>query len=189
MPRCSSFTIVPESSLMTHDNDDVIPHLCENSILHFPAKVHCALLSIFNDYSISITINILEWRKHWKSRDDIIWKKLVWQTPHHQKEQSLHFRFRSSHQANMHPMVSSLPVYIRFWYFISDLEHIQRLVDEKQLDEKLKEFRTHESEEKIKLEDFGPMPEMIDDFIRNYFRNMGLNKTLATVIPRDPISP
>ena len=58
MPRCSSFTIVPESSLMTHDNDDVIPHLCENSILHFPAKVHCALLSIFNDYSISITINI-----------------------------------------------------------------------------------------------------------------------------------
>jgi len=60
------------------------------------------------------------------------------------------------------------------------LEHIQRLVDEKQLDEKLKEFRTNESEEKIKLEDFGPMPEMIDDFIRNYFRNMGLNKTLAT---------
>ena len=56
MPRCSSF-IVPESSLMTHDND-VIPHLCENSILHFPAKVHCALLSIFNDYSISITINV-----------------------------------------------------------------------------------------------------------------------------------
>ena len=74
-----------------------------------------------------------------------------------------------------------LPVHIRFWYFILDLEHIQRLVDEKQLDEKLKEFRTHESEEKIKLEDFGPMPEMIDDFIRNYFRNMGLNKTLATV--------
>ena len=68
-----------------------------------------------------------------------------------------------------------------FMYFL-DLEHIQRLVDEKQLDEKLKEFRTHESEEKIKLEDFGPMPEMIDDFIRNYFRNMGLNKTLATVI-------
>ena len=67
-------------------------------------------------------------------------------------------------------------------YFCSDLEHIQRLVDEKQLDEKLKEFRSHESEEKIKLEDFGPMPEMIDDFIRNYFRNMGLNKTLATVI-------
>ena len=62
------------------------------------------------------------------------------------------------------------------------MEHIQRLVDEKQLDEKLKEFRTNESEEKIKLEDFGPMPEMIDDFIRNYFRNMGLNKTLATVI-------
>ena len=53
-----SFTYcVPESSAMTH-NDDVIPHLCENSILHFPAKVHCALLSIFNDYSISITINI-----------------------------------------------------------------------------------------------------------------------------------
>ena len=77
--------------------------------------------------------------------------------------------------------LSELPVHIRFWYFISDLEHIQRLVDEKQLDEKLKEFRTHESEEKIKLEDFGPMPEMIDDFIRNYFRNMGLNKTLATV--------
>ena len=76
---------------------------------------------------------------------------------------------------------SVLPVYIRFYIF-SDLEHIQRLVDEKQLDEKLKEFRSHESEEKIKLEDFGPMPEMIDDFIRNYFRNMGLNKTLATVI-------
>ena len=85
----------------------------------------------------------------------------------------------------MHPMVS----YFRFIsgfgtghnVIFSDLEHIQRLVDEKQLDEKLKEFRTHESEEKIKLEDFGPMPEMIDDFIRNYFRNMGLNKTLATV--------
>ena len=68
-----------------------------------------------------------------------------------------------------------------FIFRFLDLEHIQRLVDEKQLDEKLKEFRTHESEEKIKLEDFGPMPEMIDDFIRNYFRNMGLNKTLATV--------
>lgn len=72
-------------------------------------------------------------------------------------------------------------IYDVFTFFL-DLEHIQRLVDEKQLDEKLKEFRTHESEEKIKLEDFGPMPEMIDDFIRNYFRNMGLNKTLATVI-------
>jgi len=78
--------------------------------------------------------------------------------------------------------ISPLPIQIKppGEYAPDDLEHIQRLVDEKQLDEKLKEFRTHESEEKIKLEDFGPMPEMIDDFIRNYFRNMGLNKTLAT---------
>ena len=83
----------------------------------------------------------------------------------------------------MHPMVCQFYFrFMTFLHFFLDLEHIQRLVDEKQLDEKLKEFRTHESEEKIKLEDFGPMPEMIDDFIRNYFRNMGLNKTLATVI-------
>ena len=93
-------------------------------------------------------------------------------------------RMGHSYLGSKTPMVQK-SVHFRFYpilYFCSDLEHIQRLVDEKQLDEKLKEFRSHESEEKIKLEDFGPMPEMIDDFIRNYFRNMGLNKTLATVI-------
>ena len=62
-----------------------------------------------------------------------------------------------------------------------DLEHIQRLVAEKQLDEKLKEMKLRSDDEKIKHQNYGPMPEMIDDFIRNYFRNMGLNKTLASV--------
>ena len=61
------------------------------------------------------------------------------------------------------------------------MEHIQRLVDEKQLDEKLKQMNesavtttTSDSEE------YGAMPEMIDDFIRNYFANMGLYKTLGS---------
>ena len=30
------------------------------------------------------------------------------------------------------------------------------------------------------IEEYGAMPEMIDDFIRNYFANMGLYKTLGS---------
>jgi WD40 repeat protein len=78
--------------------------------------------------------------------------------------------------------VSPLPVQIKPTgeYAFDDLEHIQRLVAEKQLDEKLKEMKLRSDDEKIKLQNYGPMPEMIDDFIRNYFRNIGLNKTLAS---------
>jgi WD40 repeat protein len=78
--------------------------------------------------------------------------------------------------------LSPLPVQVKpsGEYAFDDLEHIQRLVAEKQLDEKLKEMKLRSDDEKIKHQNYGPMPEMIDDFIRNYFRNMGLNKTLAS---------
>ena len=62
-----------------------------------------------------------------------------------------------------------------------ELEHIQRLVDEKQLDEKLKQMNeSAATTTATDNEEYGAMPEMIDDFIRNYFANMGLYKTLGS---------
>jgi len=56
-----------------------------------------------------------------------------------------------------------------------DLTHVQKLADEKLADERAKT----EKDKELELFDLGPQPEMIDDFIRNYFANMGLTKTLA----------
>ena len=67
-------------------------------------------------------------------------------------------------------------------FLILELEHIQRLVDEKQLDEKLKQTNSESATTTAEPteHEYGAMPEMIDDFIRNYFANMGLYKTLAS---------
>merc|ERR1712212_284177 len=77
--------------------------------------------------------------------------------------------------------LSPLPVQIKPHgeYACDDLEHIQRLVDEKQLDEKLKAIKLSQNADRT-MEEYGPVPEMIDDFIRNYFVNIGLYKTLAS---------
>jgi len=81
--------------------------------------------------------------------------------------------------------ISPLPMKVKpsGEYPINDeLEHIQRLVDEKQLDEKLKQMNTESTATTAEPteHEYGAMPEMIDDFIRNYFANMGLYKTLAS---------
>jgi len=71
--------------------------------------------------------------------------------------------------------------YIKFQpiigHFVADLSHVQTLADEKVADERARNEKCKE----LDLFDLGPQPEMIDDFIRNYFANMGLNKTLAQV--------
>jgi len=56
-----------------------------------------------------------------------------------------------------------------------DLGHVQKLADEKIADERARAEKAKD----LELVDLGPQPEMIDDFIRNYFANMGLTKTLA----------
>ena len=58
-----------------------------------------------------------------------------------------------------------------------DLGHVQKLADEKNADERAKAHRHHQQE----IFELGPQPEMIDDFIRNYFANVGLTKTLSQV--------
>ena len=54
---------------------------------------------------------------------------------------------------------------------------MQKLADEKIADERARAEKAKD----LELVDLGPQPEMIDDFIRNYFANMGLTKTLAQV--------